>query len=94
MKEQLVWSRTIITHRRLGNQWNRIVKEGMQALLSNVNEAQAIEKIGKGLRLHVDFLNNFDMCTDIPIFHGHHSSKILPKDLHLVLEELYKRQMY
>ena len=99
MKEQLVWSRTINTHGRLGKNipmdlhnehLNRIVKDGMKALSSNVNEAQAIERIGKSLRLLVDFLNNFDTCADIPVLHGHHSSKILQKDLHLVLEELQK----
>ena len=71
MKEQLVWSRTINTHGRLGKNipmdlhnehLNRIVKDGMKALSSNVNEAQAIERIGKSLRLLVDFLNNFDTC--------------------------------
>ena len=84
MKEQLVWSRTINTHGRLGKNipmdrhnehLNRIVKDGMKALSSNVNEAQAIERIGKSLRLLVDFLNNFDTCADIPVLHGHHSSK-------------------
>lgn len=43
---------------------NRVVKDAMRTLSSNINESVAVDRIGKVL---VNFVENFDKCSDVPM---------------------------
>ena len=103
LREQLLWSRTINTRGKPGKNipmdlhlehLNRVVKDGMRTLSSNVNKTHAIERIGKSLKMLVNFLENFDKSSEVPSLHDHHSSRSSLKDLEQLVEELQKADVF
>lgn len=98
MKHQLLWSRTVNVHGRIGTNvpmdlhlehLNRELKCAISHLGANVAE-QPILRVGYCLRQLIDIKKNYDKCSNIPIESGYHTSRILLTDIKLVMEELKK----
>ena len=102
MKHQLLWSRTVNVHGRIGRNvpmdlhmehLNRELKCAMRHLGSNVS-ASSISRIGYSLRKLIDIKENYDKQTGIPVESGFHTTRSLLKDINLAIEELRKANVF
>jgi L1 cell adhesion molecule like protein len=102
MKHQLLWSRTINVHGRIGRNipmdlhlehLNRELKCAISHLGANVAE-QTIMRVGYCLRQLIEIKQSYDKCTGIPVESGFHTSLSLVTDINLVLEELKKADVF
>jgi L1 cell adhesion molecule like protein len=102
MKHQLLWSRTINIHGKLGKNipmdlhnehLNRQLKEALGHLASNVNDV-TIQRVGRCLSKLMIIKANYDETSEIKPQYGRHSRKSLTKDLASLVEHLNKSEIF
>ena len=100
--QQLIWSRCVNTHGRLGKNipmdlhmehLNRTVKSHIDALGSNITD-RAILRAGMCFSAVHDVTTTFDTCTDVTRDSGRHSECSSDRDFVKVLGELHKSGVF
>lgn len=99
LAEQVKWSCFVNTHSGAGHNiscdlhmehLNKIAKVAVEGLCENKTE-RTISRVGKAIGTLTDTLDNFDTVNNVS---GAHSSKSNDKDLHKVISELVKCQVF
>lgn len=102
MKHQLIWSRTVNVHGRMGKNvsmdlhmehLNRNLKSCIRHLGANVAE-KTIQRTGYCLRHLMNITSNYDKSTSIPLESAFHTSRSLSRDLKLVMDELQATDVF
>ena len=102
LAEQLKWSRFINTHGSAGHNiscdlhmehLNKIAKVAVDGLGANKSE-KAITRVGKAIGTMAGTLDNFDSVNNVPAVSGAHSRKSADKDLHKVVNQLVKSEVF
>ena len=101
LAEQMLWGRFINTHGRIGKNFscdlhmehlNRMCKDAVNHLGAN-KIPQTIVRVGKALGPLTDILEQFDRLVGVHVS-GSHTCRSNSKDMHIIVEELRKRNVF
>ena len=72
---------------------NKLTKVAVDGLGANKSE-KAITRVGKAIVTMAGTLDNFDAVNNVPAVSGAHSRKAADKDLHKVIKQLVKSEVF
>lgn len=100
LAEQLKWSRFINTNGATGHNIscdlhikNKVAKVAIKGLGANKSE-KAISRVSRAIGMMTSTLDNFDSVNNVHAVSGAHSTKLSYKDLHKIINQLVKSQVF
>ena len=99
MRMQLIWSRTVNVHGRLGKNipcdlhmehLNRECKSSIGGLGSNITDT-TIQRVGRSLRSSSHILEMFDVCNSSKPELGHHKRRTSETDIAKLLKQIHSQ---